>query len=64
MTSMNNAQLNDTELDMANGGSFWSYRPNNGKTQKSDKNLVLPGMDVDNRPPIDITLHRPTLPQE
>ena len=65
MTTMSTMELNNNELKMVNGGGYLlaKYLKERNEEQKRLNSLKYPKMDVDNRPAIDLTLHRPT-PQQ
>ena len=62
--------MNEMELEQVNGAHMLEWRIPNfpsdyllKKPKKETYNYKLPEMDVDNRPAIDLSLHRPT-PQQ
>jgi len=61
--NMTRMELNNNEQDLVNGGITIRYLRKLKEEQERIERLVYPKMDVDNRPAIDLSLHRPTLPQ-
>jgi len=64
-TEMNTRkEMLENELEMANGGADWGhffYVMFCGEDEDDNKSLVLPQLDVDNRPAIDFRFHGPAV---